>query len=919
MLTRADIEQRLQTLSLPIQVAFATRCALRVLPLLAQKKSKQPAVSVATQVISWFKWEKDVPEAFWYWPVEDREHHLLAILTAQQVSSYFPSYGGKIANTFGYVDVISAANAANAANAVNAARAARAADAAARTADAADAAGVAANAAIASIAAITAITARATDDAARTAARAATEKVIMDDLTRIKQCSEPGELLETGLWPDEPPIFWLAYRARFNAWVTSLDAGFEVWLDWYDERVTGKSQDLSLLEKQVMIPKEIKNQGVRAINTYLVTLVSKTAIQPLNQVRAIFIGHGAAGKTSLIRALHGEEVVQGKEKMTAGIAIRPWPVAETGITAKLWDFGGQVMAHATHQFFLRERCLYVVVMEPRSEANANDEAEYWLQHIKAFGKNARVMLVANKADLKGVTLNLDLGSLREKYPNIIDFYRLSCTHYKNNYQSHFAIFRDDLIKHLKQVDTHQVYFTSAQFTVLKKIRERSPQRVFLPYAEFDALCQKHKIGQHGLSQADYLGLLDSLGEVIHFPALPRLDKFILNPRWLTWGVYRILYSEQVTEADGRVNENRVFDILSDQVIEDEYGHTLRYSASDCGHIIDAMVAFKLCYRLPNDPQQLVIPDKLPSNQPELNFDKTQADNTLVFEYRFQGFLPRHIMPTLIVSRHQDIDRNQVWQQGVVLNSHSQTARACIQVDYHYRVLHLWLQGEQRREWLAVLRDEILAILGRMTDLDYQEMLVLPPSAKREGDNLNRAIEKAPYQRLQAEAQAGNRICYSEAGHGYDLATVLGWIMTEEKQKTFVQHVHNGNVINSDHVGAVGGVGDHHTTTGTVSMNQAQQQMVDDSVTGIQDLQALLMNHQAEAKIKMQAYEELQQIRNLLETLQTATPEQKGKLQQLLSTLKDGSLGALTLVGKLQDGEKKLKWLLETAGKLAPLL
>ena len=92
--------------------------------------------------------------------------------------------------------------------------------------------------------------------------------------------------------------------------------------------------------------------------------------------------------TSLIKALHGEPVIEGKEKMTPGIDIREWPVGDTGITAHFWDFGGQVMAHSTHQFFLRERCLYVLVIDARTEINANEQAEYWLQHVKAFGKNA---------------------------------------------------------------------------------------------------------------------------------------------------------------------------------------------------------------------------------------------------------------------------------------------------------------------------------------------------------------------------------------------------------------------------------------------------------------------------------------------------------------------------------------------------
>jgi GTPase SAR1 family protein len=126
----------------------------------------------------------------------------------------------------------------------------------------------------------------------------------------------------------------------------------------------------------------------------------------LKRVRAIFIGHGEAGKTSLIRALHGEDVIQGKEPMTQGIAIKDAALStnkmeeEAGVftsvtdykdddlTVHFWDFGGQVMAHATHQFFLRSKCLYVVVLAGRAERNPNEEAEYWLEHVRAFGDNA---------------------------------------------------------------------------------------------------------------------------------------------------------------------------------------------------------------------------------------------------------------------------------------------------------------------------------------------------------------------------------------------------------------------------------------------------------------------------------------------------------------------------------------------------
>ena len=34
---------------------------------------------------------------------------------------------------------------------------------------------------------------------------------------------------------------------------------------------------------------------------------------------------------------------------------------------RLWDFAGQEITHALHHFFLTEGCIYVLVLDPRSE------------------------------------------------------------------------------------------------------------------------------------------------------------------------------------------------------------------------------------------------------------------------------------------------------------------------------------------------------------------------------------------------------------------------------------------------------------------------------------------------------------------------------------------------------------------------
>ena len=50
--------------------------------------------------------------------------------------------------------------------------------------------------------------------------------------------------------------------------------------------------------------------------------------------------------------------------------------------------------HATHQFFLSRRSIYIIMLNAREDPNP----EYWLNHIKSFGGNSPVIIVINKTD-----------------------------------------------------------------------------------------------------------------------------------------------------------------------------------------------------------------------------------------------------------------------------------------------------------------------------------------------------------------------------------------------------------------------------------------------------------------------------------------------------------------------------------------
>jgi internalin A len=168
--------------------------------------------------------------------------------------------------------------------------------------------------------------------------------------------------------------------------------------------------------------------------------------RPLNEAKLILVGRGGAGKTCLMKRLI-HDTFDEHEQETPGINVEPWeitlpltpalsqPVREGAAPAgegfastenvrlHVWDFGGQRILHGTHQFFLTERTLYLLVLTGR-EDSATQDAEYWLQLIKSFGGDSRVIIALNKS--RQHPFDVNRGLLLEKYPFIVDFVKTDC-------------------------------------------------------------------------------------------------------------------------------------------------------------------------------------------------------------------------------------------------------------------------------------------------------------------------------------------------------------------------------------------------------------------------------------------------------------------------------------------------------------
>jgi C-terminal of Roc, COR, domain/TIR domain len=261
-------------------------------------------------------------------------------------------------------------------------------------------------------------------------------------------------------------------------------------------------------------------------------------------------------------------------------------------------------------------------------------------------------------------------------------------------------------------------------------RQSATQDDFLNERRFDEICKANDIVMEGPGGRDsLLDIFDKLGIVMHFDRLPFLTDYVLNPRWLTYGVYTIMYSEEAEVAKGRLSEVGLVSIFKKANPSVSDGRVLRYPADRCAIIADAMIAFRVAYRLGTG--EFVIPALLPAEQPPDHGFK--SDGALAFRFDFGGFLPRHVLPALAVEHFQDIakvnGREIIWQNGVLLRPRRHDCEALVRADYHTRTIDIRVKGTDATLYLGMLRDSILATLETMPQLPFKEEVELRPDMR----------------------------------------------------------------------------------------------------------------------------------------------------------------------------------------------
>jgi internalin A len=443
-------------------------------------------------------------------------------------------------------------------------------------------------------------------------------------------------------------------------------------------------------EKLGLPPEVLANRPADIIEYYFQLSCGN---KPLNEAKLILVGRGGVGKTSLANRLQFDRF-DPDERKTEGIRISSWDlsIGTESVRLNLWDFGGQEIMHATHQFFLTQRTLYLLVLEGRQGAEDAD-SEYWLKLIESFGTDSNgdispVIIVLNK--IRSVQFELNRRALLRKYAFIQGFVSTDCEDGSGTIA----------LRAMIQAETDRLKYLRAPFPVswfaikdkLARMKEKLSQS-FISYDQYRAVCaeagESEKAAQDSLASH-----LHNLGIALNYKDDPRLrDTHVLDPHWVTNGIYGILNSRLANERRGDIFLREADDILN----ASEYPRQMHR------FLFDLMKKFQLCFSFPDDDTHYLIPELLDKEEPE-SVDRFPADECLNFEYRYT-VLPEGLIPRFIVRSHVLSTGRARWRSGVILGFEGN--EALVKADIQDKRVLVSVRGvtDGQRRLLAVIRSD----------------------------------------------------------------------------------------------------------------------------------------------------------------------------------------------------------------------
>lgn len=370
------------------------------------------------------------------------------------------------------------------------------------------------------------------------------------------------------------------------------------------------------------------------------------------------------------------------------------------IKVNMWDFGGQEMLYATHQFFLTKRSIYIFVWDPRAD-NDEDNFEYWLSIINRLGGESPIIVVMNKSDIRIKSIDEDF--FRNKYNNIVTFLNVSCSN---------DVGFDDLRSVINQVISEQKHIGTELPKSWNSIRKKlkTCNKNYLGFLEF-----KEFLNTTDSDEISYIaGFLRDLGDVIYFDQDYELkDIVVLNPNWLTTAIYELIHSLEIQKSKGAFKLDQLTTFLD----KDFYPEEKHFQ------IVSLMVKFEICFQILGSNNDYIIPVLLsPSIPPKVKIFDFEEPEALKYNVKY-SFLPAGIIERIICRLNYCLEGENYWKYGAIFTT--EVSRGIIQLDRFKKIITISVIGSLQADLFSIIKNAVDIIHAdlKLRDGDFEELYV----------------------------------------------------------------------------------------------------------------------------------------------------------------------------------------------------
>lgn len=492
-------------------------------------------------------------------------------------------------------------------------------------------------------------------------------------------------------------------------------------------------------------PVEIVKQGISSVTNWY-----KAKKKRLNEVKVILIGDAQVGKTSLLRRLKHDDF-KDDEVQTDGINIESINFGENrffknqkslkGLIGHFWDFGGQEIFHATHQIFLTKRSLYILVLHARDDNDVASKIRKWVKKIRTTGGDSSIIIVCNQIDVHPGFGFANKYELQLEFPQIKYFLKISCSNGEG-----LEMLKQKMEELIPKVELFASKIDEKWINVKDQLQlETARKPYFLNENRFLQICRENQIYDYE-EQQNTIEFLHDLGVVLNFKKLSLAEYYVLDPYWITYGVYQILTSERAAHNKGEISvEKDLFYIVNEEKDKKEAyqvdnKNRIIYSSNECLYLVDILHEFQLSFYVNNKRSHFIVPVLLENTEPLLlTIPIRKSINSIQFVYEYESS-PEAIMPYIIVQLH-NMTKN-IWRTGCIVQY-----RDCSGLISSYsNKITITVDGENKEkcEFLLVLRCLIDSINSKL-HLDPGELIPYP-------DNIGYAY----YKELLEKEKAGEK-------------------------------------------------------------------------------------------------------------------------------------------------------------------